>query len=224
MAKRSRWLALNLLVNKFSYIILGAQGSGKGTQAALLAQHFKVPKFSMGDTLRTVAASDTPLGHRIKPILAQGNLISLEDTKAVIAEGVRQLNPTEGIVIEGVPRSLEQVEPIEQTLADYGLAKPWLIELTISDQTAMERVGRRKICSACQHPAGQSDTKCVRCGSKLIRRTDEHEETLNNRLAVYHRETEPVIDHFKKLGRHIAIDGEPPVQEVYEAILRSIER
>ena len=222
--KQSRWLVLKLLVNKLSLIILGPQGSGKGTQAALVAQHFKVPKFSMGDTLRTVAASGTPLGQRIIPILKEGNLISLEDTKAVIAEGVRQLNPMEGIVIEGVPRSLEQVEPIEQILAEYGLAKPWLIELQISDRTAGQRVGKRKICSACQHPAGQSDTKCVRCGSKLIRRTDEDEEILNNRLAVYHRETEPVIEHFNELGRHIAIDGEPPVREVYEAILRSIER
>ncbi|MBI3261179.1 nucleoside monophosphate kinase [Candidatus Berkelbacteria bacterium] len=211
-------------MNKRSLIILGPQGSGKGTQALLLAQHLKVPKFSMGDTLRTVAASATPLGERIKPILKQGNLISLEDTKAVIAEGIRQLNPTKGIVIEGVPRSLEQVEPIEQTLAEYGLAKPWLIELKISDQTAMERVGKRTICSACQHPAGQRDTKCVRCGSKLIRRTDEDEGTLSNRLAVYHRETEPVIEHFKRLGRHSEINGEPPVEQVYEAILRSIER
>lgn len=211
-------------MNKLSLIILGPQGSGKGTQAALVAEHFAVPKFSMGDTLRTVAASDTPLGHRIQPILAAGDLINLDDTKAVIAEGFRQLNPTQGIVIEGVPRSLEQVEPIEQTLAEYGLDKPWLIELKISDQTAFERVGKRKICSACQHPSGQRDTKCVRCGSELVRRTDEDDETLNNRLAIYHRETEPVIEHFKKLGRYSAIDGEPPVKQVYEAIIRSIER
>lgn len=221
--RRSRWLVLNLVVNKRSLIILGPQGSGKGTQAALVAQHFKLAKFSMGDTLRTAAAANTPLGRRIKPILAQGNLISLEDTKAVIAEGIRQLNPTQGIVIEGVPRSLEQVEPIEQILAEFGLDKPWLIELKISDQTAFERVGKRKICSACQHPSGPTDTNCVRCGSKLTRRNDEDEETLNNRLAVYHRETEPVIEHFKQIGRHIAIDGEPPVEQVYEAILRAVE-
>lgn len=211
-------------MNKLSVIILGPQGSGKGTQAALVAHHFKVAKFSMGDTLRTVAASGTPLGRRIKPILRDGNLINLQDTKAVVTEGFRQLNPTQGIVIEGVPRSLEQVEPLEQILAEYGLGKPRLIELQISNQTALERVGKRKICSACQHPAGPDDTKCVRCGSKLTRRTDEDEQTLNNRLAVYHRETEPVIEHFKHLGRHIAIDGELPVEQVYEAILRSIER
>lgn len=211
------------MVNRPSLIILGPQGSGKGTQAALMARHFRVPKFSMGDALRTVAVANTPLGRRIKPILEQGNLINLQDTKAVIAEGFRQLNPTQGIVIEGVPRSLEQVEPLEQILAEYGLERPWLLELQISDQTALDRVGKRRICSACQHPARPMDTKCVRCGYKLIRRDDEDTAILKNRLAVYHRETEPVIEHFKQAGRHLLIDGEPPVKEVYEAILREIK-
>lgn len=204
-------------------IILGPQGSGKGTQATRLAEQFGLAKFSMGDAIRSVIASRTPLGVRIKPIYEQGDLINLADTKAVVDEKFKQLNLSKGVVIEGIPRSLEQIEPLLIILKDNRLDQPWLVELKILDETAIARVGNRRICSACQYPAKPDDTSCVRCGSKLVRRTDEDDKTLQNRLSLYHQETEPVIEYFKKLGRHIAIDGEPAIDQVYEQILRSLE-
>lgn len=177
----------------------------------------------MGDALRKIASSGGTLGERIKPILERGDLISISDTKAMLNETFKELDVSKGIVVEGIPRSLEQIEPLLEILRSRQLEDPWLIELKISDQTTAERVGKRLICGRCQHPATYRDTHCQRCGSELIKRTDEDDETLRNRLRIYHQETEPVIEHFKKLGRHIVINGEPPIETVNEAIVREIK-
>lgn len=177
----------------------------------------------MGDALRQVVASGNPLGRKLAPIVARGDLISAADGKQVVDTFLAKLNVTNGLVAEGVPRFMDQIEPFLEALRTHGLPDPWVVVLKISDETAIERVGKRMVCSACQHPAKPRDTSCVRCGSKLIRRSDEDDTTLRNRLRNYHEETEPVISYFRKRGRLIETNGQPPIKTVHHEIVRQIE-
>lgn len=210
-------------MDKISLIVLGPQGSGKGTQANLLAEHYGLPKFSMGDALREVVASQSPLGRKLAPIVARGDLISAEDGTQVVDEFLSKLDLEKGLVAEGIPRFMDQVAPFIEALRRRGLPEPWVVALKIQDATAIERVSKRMVCSGCQHPAKPGDTSCVRCGSKLIRRSDEDDTTLRNRLRNYHEQTEPVIAQFRSRGRLIEVDGQAPVEKVYDEIVRQIE-
>lgn len=207
-----------------SLVILGPPGSGKGTQAELLATGLGVAKFSMGDALRELAASGSPVGREITPIIARGDLISNEQSSEVVNAYLNKLDLTRGVVAEGIPRFIGQVEPFLAALQSRGLPDPWLIELKVSDDTTVERIAKRRICSACQHPAKPEDTVCVRCGNKLVRRSDETDEVIRNRLKIYHRQTEPVVNHFRKRGRVIEINDEPPIEHVYGQILSELKK
>lgn len=178
-------------------IVLGPQGSGKNTQADLLADRLHIARYFNADQLRAEVTAQSEIGKKIEPILKRGDLIPDEIVIAITREKLKDVDMSQGIVFEGIPRTMAQVGPFTSLIKELGAAEPWLIELNISDETALQRLSKRK-------------------------RSDDTPETIANRLKNYHRETEPVIEHFKALGHHIAINGEEGIEAVYNEIIREL--
>jgi adenylate kinase len=189
-------LSLNLL-------ILGAQGSGKGTQAKRIEAEYGIPHIATGDMFRAAIAAGTELGRKVEPILASGALVPDELTVALIRERLAQEDAQKGFVLDGFPRNLAQAEALDELLESLGRPLDLVLELQVSDETCLERlVGRA---------ADEG-------------RADDSPDVIARRLAIYHEETEPVIRHYLPAGTVVGIPGDRPVDEVWTEIQRALEQ
>lgn len=179
-------------------VILGAPGSGKGTQAKLLADHFGLTHISSGALLREESQKDTPQGKIIKQILDSGDLVSFD---LVLQSIQSKLNPDTGFVLDGTPRDLEQARQLELLLTKRGIVIDKVIFLELSDDISLERLLKR---------------------AKTEGRSDDNEATINERLQVYHQQTEPLIQYYKNQNKLLSIDGRPDIDTIFQDILKHI--
>ena len=213
-----------MMLQNRRYVFLGPQGSGKGTQAKLLAEAFGIPHISTGDIFRAAVNQDAVLGQRIAAGLTSGKLIVDEDTNSLVADRLSAADAQKGFILDGYPRTMTQVEYLEK------LAPPAkIILLNLSDDEAIARMRARRVCADCGSqlsslPKSPRQLKiCDNCGGNLRRRLDDSEEAIKERLKLYHRETEPLIKYYKKSGRLITIDGRPAIAKIYEDIRRALQ-
>jgi adenylate kinase len=207
--------------NIFQLVLLGPPGSGKGTQAKLLAALLKIPHISTGEIFRENIAQQTALGLQIETLLKRGVLVPDDITNQVVAKRLAQDDAQRGFVLDGYPRSLPQAEFL------YALApETRAVLINLSDAEAVRRIAGRRTCQACEavyhitfKPSKQAG-KCDVCAGELIQRTDQTEEVVRARLAVYHTQTEPVINYYRKMSKLLEVDGSPPIAEV-TGLLRS---
>ncbi len=213
-------LRLNL---KLSF--LGPQGSGKGTQAQLLADHFGYTILGMGAMLREAAKAETPQGEEIRRITTAGTLVPTQLTIDILVNHLSQLKSEQGFVLDGFPRSLDQAERLEQMSPLDSI-----VLFEISDQEAVRRIVTRVNCphghifNTITHSPKVKDV-CDYDGAELTRRDDDHEEAVRQRLAIYHSETEKVIDYYEKLGKLLRINGEQEIDHIahhLELLLRQL--
>lgn len=199
-------------------IILGPSGSGKGTQAKILSKKLNIPHISTGDLVREAVEEGGKLGKKIGEIMNQGILISDELAFNLIEERVAKDDCQNGFILDGFPRTLEQVKLLEDFIkADK------IIEIDIPEKELIKRLTNRRQCPQCgaiynlyTAPKPREDELCAQCKIKLEQRDDDKEEAIKKRLAVYEQETEPVLRHYG--DKAVKINGEQSIEKVAEDI------
>lgn len=207
-------------------VLLGPQGSGKGTQAKLLAKKLHLAHVEVGALLRKEASANTALGRRIqKTVNEQGKLFPFGPTMRLALAAVRRVPKRQGILFDGTPRRMEEVRFWETALPRIGRAFTHFIFLNLSHRESLRRLALRRVCSACKSvwimgvDVRRELAPCPACGGKLVRRADDHSAAVRKRLALFAQKTSPVIRYFRRKGIVHDIDGEQSIA----AVLRDIE-
>ena len=205
-------------------IMLGAPGAGKGTQAKRIAEKYGVPHVSTGDIFRANIKNGTQLGMEAKKYMDQGLLVPDELTVRILLDRVAQDDCKNGYVLDGFPRTIPQAEVLDEALTKLGDKIDYAIDVNVPDENIIRRMSGRRACLTCgatyhieQIPPKQEGI-CDKCGSDLVLRDDDKPETVKNRLAVYHEQTQPLIDFYEKKGVLKTVDGTLPMEEVFAAI------
>ena len=210
-------------------VLLGAPGSGKGTQAKLLVERYKVPQISTGDLLREAVASGSALGRQAKAAMDAGQLVSDEIVLAIIQERIMRPDARKGFILDGFPRNLQQAETLDQLL--IGLGRPLNLALLVAvdvDALIQRLVGRRTCLSCGQmynvfYAPPHIEGRCDECGGKLRHRGDDNEETIGNRLRVYETHTLPVIEYYKEQGKLRTVQGVGEITAIFKAVSKVVE-
>ena len=184
-------------------VLFGPPGAGKGTQAKILREKRGLPQLSTGDMLRAAVASGSPLGREVEAILARGDLVSDAIVIRIIEERLRMADCAKGAVFDGFPRTIPQAEALDKLLAGFNRKIDVVIELRVNDDILLSRVQQR-----------------IDSGTT---RPDDNPETLKNRLAVYHKNTAPLLDYYGRQGKVLTIDGMMPIADVTTAIAAALD-
>ena len=205
-------------------VMLGAPGAGKGTQAKMIAAKYGIPHISTGDIFRANIKNGTELGEKAKKYMDQGLLVPDELTLALIMDRFAQDDCANGYVLDGFPRTIAQAEALTASLKAQGDALDYAIDVDVPDENIVERMGGRRACVNCGgtyhvlfNPPQKSGI-CDLCGGELSIRKDDLPETVKKRLAVYHEQTQPLIDYYNAEGILKTVDGTVDVNEVFAAI------
>jgi adenylate kinase len=208
-------------------IFLGPPGAGKGTQARELAREWRVPQIATGDMLREAVAAGTPLGREAKRIMESGALVSDDVIVGLIAERLRQPDAAGGFILDGFPRTIGQAEALGRLLKDLGQKLEAVVYFKVGEPELLRRLTGRRVCRRCQaayHMVSAPPKRegvCDNCGGPLYQREDDSEETVRNRLAVYERQTAPLLDYYRERGLLTPIDGEGSIEAIRTAIRRA---
>lgn len=203
-------------------ILLGPPGAGKGTQAEILNKKLSIPTISTGNILRVAVKKGTPVGLKAKEYMDAGKLVPDAVIIGVITERLAEPDCREGFILDGVPRTIPQAEALEQA----GISFDAVVSLEISDEEIVERMGGRRVCTACGAPyhvknlPPKTQGVCDVCGGKLEARADDKPEVVRDRLRVYHRETAPLKDFYAARGLLKTVDNQPTPAETTAAILK----
>ena len=203
-------------------IILGAPGSGKGSQCKWITRDYNVPHISTGDILRKNIAEGTVLGQKAKGYIDQGALVPDELVVDILKSRLQEEDCKEkGFLLDGFPRTISQAEALEEFLEERGVRIDKVINLHVPDEEIMARAINRRTCenSECKEIYNLRDNPpkvegiCDKCGSKLFQRADDNEETVKNRLIVYHNQTEPLIEFYSKKDLVATIVGQEDIND-----------
>jgi len=184
-------------------LLLGPQGSGKGTQAKRISADYGIPHIATGDMLRAAIAAGTALGLRVKPILEQGKLVPDDLMIELIRERLEEPDATDGFVLDGFPRTMPQADALDAMLREIGRELTVVFALQVSDEICIERLLRR---------------------AREEQRPDDTPEAIRTRLELYHRETEPLIEHYRTQGVLVSIHADGTPNEVFAEIQAALEQ
>lgn len=206
-------------------IMLGAPGAGKGTQAKMIAEKYAIPHVSTGDIFRANIKNGTELGKEAKKYMDQGKLVPDELTVKILLDRVAQPDCANGYVLDGFPRTIPQAEVLDKALRELGDKIDYAINVDVPDENIVNRMGGRRACVGCgatyhiKYNAPTVENTCDTCGGELIIRDDDKPETVQNRLSVYHEQTQPLIDFYEKQGVLKTVDGTVDMNDVFAAIV-----
>ena len=204
-------------------IILGPQASGKGTQASMISEKLDIPHISTGDIFRENIKKLTELGKLALTYINKGELVPDEVTNRILLSRIRERDCENGFILDGFPRNIFQAEFLAQN-EDVDR----VIEIHVSDKEAIKRISGRRTCEKCGAVYSLfSDIKefgnaCKKCGGQLKIRDDDKESSVRRRLDIYHEETEPLIEYYKKKNLLLSINGERPIEKIFEEIIKKI--
>ncbi len=203
-------------------IMLGAPGSGKGTQAQRLMEHYNIPQISTGDIFRKNMKEGTPLGIKVKSIIDKGELVPDDVVIEIVADRLKQDDCKNGFILDGFPRSIPQAVALDKvTTIDA------VIDLVIDNDVIILRMTGRRTCKDCGSvyhiDAIGSNTVCAKCNGTLIIRSDDEHDTVVNRLKIYENTTKPLEEFYKKQGKLVVINANKSVTEVYDGIIEAIQ-
>ncbi len=205
-------------------ILLGAPGAGKGTQADIIKKTLGIPTISTGNILRAAVKNGTPTGLRAKEYMDAGKLVPDDVIIGIISERLQEPDCANGYILDGVPRTIAQAEALEQA----GIRFDAVVAIEIPDERIVARMGGRRVCESCgasYHVVNIPPKKegiCDVCGGALKQRKDDDPETVKDRLAVYHKETEPLKDFYETRGILKTVDDQPTVAGTTQLILRAL--
>lgn len=205
-------------------VLIGAPGSGKGTQAKYLIEKYNIPQISTGDLLRAAVAAQTPLGRQAKAVMDAGQLVPNDIVIGMIRERIMRPDAENGFILDGFPRNLEQAESLDALLASLGRPIDAVLQINVDFDLLMQRMVGRLTCLSCgtlfnsftNPPA--IDSQCDNCGGTLHHRSDDNEETIDRRLRVYETQTQPLSNYYSDKGNLHVIDGQGTVEEIRKRI------
>lgn len=209
-------------------VLLGAPGSGKGTQAKKLMADRHIPQISTGDMLREAVANGTRFGLRAKSIMESGDLVPDDVVLGIISERLAEPDAAEGFILDGFPRTTQQALDLGELLDQLGTPLDTAVFMDVDFDILMKRLTGRRTCSLTGKllniyfsPQEELDA-CTNAGGELQQREDDNEETIGNRLNVYRKNTEPLIDYYAKRNKLTTINADGTIDEVYERLLEAL--
>jgi adenylate kinase len=206
-------------------LLLGPPGSGKGTQASLMSEEFDVPHISTGDILRKAVADGTELGKEASSYMNKGELVPDKLVVDIVNERIQESDAKNGFILDGFPRTIFQAEALDEAINKQGMYISAVIDISVNEKELVKRLTARRVCEDCTKvyhlifEPPENDDYCDLCGGKLIQREDDKIETVQNRLEVYRKQTEPLIDYYKEKKLLRSVDGEQTVEQVFYDIV-----
>lgn len=210
-------------------VLLGAPGSGKGTQAKLLTERYRVPQISTGDLLRAAVKSGTPLGVQAKAAMDAGRLVSDDLVLAMIRERLSESDARNGFILDGFPRNNAQAQALDAMLERMGQPLDFALLIEVDTDILMQRLTGRRTCESCGQTynvytsPSKLEDRCDKCGGNLRHRADDNEETIGNRLRVYEAQTTPVIQYYREQSRLKTVQGVGEIAHIFAGIQQAIE-
>lgn len=207
-------------------VLIGCPGAGKGTQAKVLSKHFDIAHISTGDLLREETNNKTELGLKIIDIMNSGGLVSDDIVSALLSKRIKKDDCKKGYILDGYPRNVSQAEGLNDITG--GIDK--VILISVDDDKIVERMAGRRSCPKCaqmyhvKYNPPKAEGVCDSCGAQLIQRKDDNEQTVKNRLEVYHSNTAPVIDYYKQKGLVVEFNGEGEIEKISADIIKTLEQ
>ena len=208
-------------------VLLGPPGAGKGTQADLLASKLGIPKIATGDVLRAALRDGTKRGREAKMYMDRGDLVPDSVILGILRDVMTSPATKKGAILDGAVRTVPQAEGLATMLAQIGKKVDKVLLFDVDDDELVRRLSTRTVCENCQTPYMGRDpgSKCEKCGGTLVRRKDDEPEAIRNRLRVYRRQTEPVIDWYgDNKMKVLKIDADAPVEQVTARALKALKK
>ena len=204
-------------------VLLGAPGAGKGTQAEILKERYKIPTISTGAMIRHEIKEQSPIGLEAKGYIDEGHLVPDEMVLRMIKLRLSQKDCENGFILDGFPRTVSQAIELDNNL---GIEIDKVLYIEVRDEDIIERLSGRRECETCgatfhtvSKPSAKGDL-CDKCDGKLTRRHDDEPETIKERLAVYHTTTEPLVEYYKKTGKLVTAIGKDSIDDTTEEVLK----
>jgi len=210
-------------------VLLGAPGSGKGTQAKLLVEKYKIPQMSTGDLLRAEVAAGTDLGKKAKAAMDAGQLVTDDIVLGMIQARLTKPDAKNGFILDGFPRNIPQAQALDAMLARLGQPLQLALLVDVDTDILMKRLTGRRTCGSCgaiyniHFSAPKTSNKCDKCGSSLTHRSDDNEHTVSNRLKVYQEQTAPLANYYKAQGKLRTVRGVGTVSAIFKSMSDIIE-
>ncbi|WP_144463324.1 adenylate kinase [Siminovitchia fortis] len=213
-------------------VLMGLPGAGKGTQAEKIVAKYGIPHISTGDMFRAAMNEGTELGMQAKSFMDKGELVPDEVTIGIVRERLSKADCDNGFLLDGFPRTVPQAEALENILAELGRKMDYVINIQVDQEILMERLTGRRICKSCGatyhlvfNPPAETGT-CDRCGGELYQRPDDNKETVQNRLEVNMKQTQPLLDFYQEKGYLKNINGQQHIDQVFsdiDSLLRDLK-
>lgn len=211
-----------------SVVLLGPPGAGKGTQASGIAEKYGILHISTGDIFRANLKAGTPLGLKAKEYMEKGALVPDELTCDLVEDRVMQEDCKNGYLLDGFPRTVFQAEHFDKFLASKGMKLESVIDIEVPDEALIPRATGRRVCRSCGRPyhvtamPPKKEGVCDVCGGEVYQRADDSEETVKNRLSVYHEQTEPLTDYYRNTGILKTVNGDQDMDKVFAEICEAL--
>ena len=207
---------------------MGPPGAGKGTQAALIKEAFQIPHISTGDMFREAMRNETKVGLEAKKYIDNGMLVPDSVTNALVKERLSQADCKKGFLLDGFPRNISQAEALDNILSELNIKLDAVINIEVEFSILVDRVVGRRICPKCgagyhiKYLKPKKDGICDVCGSELIQRKDDNEETIKTRLNVYSEQTKPLLAYYDKQGLVKTFNGDDDVNAIFANIKSAV--
>jgi adenylate kinase len=209
-------------------VLLGAPGSGKGTQAGIIADRLGIYHIASGDLFREAASRGDDIGRQAKHYMERGLLVPDEITIRMILERIADADCAKGFILDGFPRTLDQAKALDMALRERGEAIDKVLYISVATDELVRRLSGRSICRSCQTPYHEVSSPpkvagiCDLCGGELYRRPDDLPQTVRKRIEVYFTETAPLIDYYRKMAKLVEIKGEGEIEEISERLIDAL--
>ncbi len=211
-------------------VMMGVQGAGKGTQAALIKDSLQIPHITSGGLFRAMKDQDTPLARQVQDIMARGELVPDDVTIQIVRARITEPDAADGFILDGFPRTRPQAEALDALMAELGRGLSAVVYLHIADEEAVERISGRLQCEQDErhiyhrkHNPPQVDGVCDIDGGKLFTRADDQPDAVRKRIAAFHEKTRPLLDYYREQGLLVEIDAEKPIDAVTEGVLSALQ-